>query len=581
MRLCRENVEALECKFVVYVPPTRDDNTDYHLVKFHAHLKDKTTVPYIKLLPNRQRPFWVTREGLRNHHEKKEIELETNTVKYMARQCDLPNAISKVLKDFKNRNNLRKLSASPYLYGSDILSTTLLKKEYQDRYPDAVTPYTVSAFDVETDMLQEPDGRHRDIIMASATFKNRCVTAILKRFTKGHADFENRCREAATRYIGEIMERRGINWEIVFVDTPAQIIQTCFSRLHTWQPDFVAAWNMDFDINAVLYNLKKEGIDPADVFSDPKVPYGHRFFEYKQGISQKVTASGKIQPLEPSEIWNTVFTPASFYFIDPMCVYRRLRIAKGKDPSYSLDAILEKEKLQRKLKFEAADGYYKADWHIFMQEHYPVEYVVYNLYDCIGIEELDDRVKDLQLAVPMQCGPSDFRNFSSQPRRTVDDLHFFVQELGYVYASTSSEMRTDIDDLTVDPDDWIITLPAHLVDDNGLKCIEEYPDLVTNIRVHVADLDVSASYPNGGVVFNTSKATTSREIIEVAGVREQDVRQQGINLSGGRSNAMEFCQVMFGTPSMNEMLAAYQESLGIEPTVKPKPKNRVKELESA
>ena len=40
---------------------------------------------------------------------------------------------------------------------------------------------------------------------------------------------------------------------------------------------------------------------------------------------------------------------------------------------------------------------------------------------------------------------------------------------------------------TLDLTGWVITLPAHLVADNGLKCIEENPELRTNIRGHVGD----------------------------------------------------------------------------------------------
>jgi len=36
-------------------------------------------------------------------------------------------------------------------------------------------------------------------------------------------------------------------------------------------------------------------------------------------------------------------------------------------------------------------------------------------------------------------------------------------------------------------------LPAHMVADNGLKIVEENPNLSTNIRAFTADLDVSSS----------------------------------------------------------------------------------------
>ena len=68
---------------------------------------------------------------------------------------------------------------------------------------------------------------------------------------------------------------------------------------------------------------------------------------------------------------------------------------------------------------------------------------------------------------------------------------------------------------------------------------------------------MSASYPNGGVVFNISKATTAKELCQIEGVMEITRRQQGINLSGGHTNAMEFCQEMFGMPRMDAVLDAF------------------------
>ncbi len=71
-------------------------------------------------------------------------------------------------------------------------------------------------------------------------------------------------------------------------------------------------------------------------------------------------------------------------------------------------------------------------------------------------------------------------------------------------------------------------------------------------------LDVAAAYPNNECVYNISKETTKREICEIEGILEETYRAQGINLSGGRTNATEYCQTMFGLPHMDKMLAHYK-----------------------
>ena len=73
-------------------------------------------------------------------------------------------------------------------------------------------------------------------------------------------------------------------------------------------------------------------------------------------------------------------------------------------------------------------------------------------------------------------------------------------------------------------------------------------------------LDVSASYPNGGAVFNISKETTKTELCKIRGVTEQTQRMQGINLSGGVSNSVEFATAMYGLPSMETLLEAFNQT---------------------
>jgi len=139
----------------------------------------------------------------------------------------------------------------------------------------------------------------------------------------------------------------------------------------------------------------------------------------------------------------------------------------------------------------------------------------------------------------------------------VDQLHYYCLKQGRVIGTTSDEMTNDLDKLTIGLRNWIIMLPAHLVADNGLRIIEESPDLSTNIRCHIGDLDVAASYPNGGAVFNISKETTRKELVEIEGISEYTRRMQGINLSAGQTNAVEVCVGLFNMPTLDTLLEAF------------------------
>jgi hypothetical protein len=566
-----------ECRFAVYCPPPNGSDDDFHLIKEIAHFPDGTKKAQTRLVKNYKRPFWVTKKGCQNHEQKKEWEELAKLDKFETTQYKLNDAIKKAVGMPWFQGDPRQLSRNPYLYGSDILSTAVIKKTYQQKWPNLMSQYSVACFDTEKDVVYGTD----EINMATISFGKKVFTAVQKSFVEGLSDVQNRAQAAFQKYLSaidmkdkkgepivvDVIAKRGLEWELVIVETEIDVIVECMKKAHEWKPDFVAIWNIDFDMGMMIKACEKANYDPAHIFSDPSVPPAYRHFKYKQGPKQKKTASGKITPIKPADQWHTVYCPSSFYFIDAMCVYRKIRIAKGEEPSYALDAILDKILGARKLKFKEAEQYTKLEWHQFMQQNYKLEYIIYNVFDCVSMELLDETTLDLAVALPGGSGCSDFGNFKSQPRRTVDDLHYFALEHGLVIGSTSDEMQSELDQLTLGLENWIVTLPAHLVADNGLQLIEEYPTLRTNIRVHVADLDVSASYPNGEVVFNIGKCTTKKELCSIEGVPEQLQRAQGINLSAGHTNAVEFCVDLYKLPEMDTWLRAFQQSRGQQQTV--------------
>lgn len=561
----KEDIVGVECRHVFYLPPPNNDKRrdDFHLSKEIIHTKDGRRVPHVRLWKNFKRRFWVAREGFRKYQQKKEWEDIRKLQEFKARQCDLQDACARALGKQAYRGSMRRLQNDPHLYGTDILSTSVIKQEiYRDRFPDLNTPSTLAVCDTETDMINGTE----QVIMTTITYRDKAFTAITKDFLKRHGNAVQKIQELAMVHIAETMKARGIKWEIVVVESDVDSIYECIMKAHEWKPDFLTFWNVDFDMTKIMEAFERRNINPADVFCDPIVPREYRYFEYIRGASQKVTASGKVTPIKPAARWHTVDCPASFYIVDAMCAFRQIRTGQPERQSYALDAILKAEldgKIQ-KLKFEEANHVKGAEWHIFMQRHFELEYVVYNLFDCICVELLDEKTKDLCTAMPSAAAMSDYRKFNSQPRRTCDKLHYFVLQRGKVMGTTGETMEHEYDKLTIGLKDWIVMLPAHQVADNGLRIIKDAPHLATNIRLHVGDLDVSASYPYGEAVFNISRETTHLELIDIEGVSEFDRRMQGINLSSGATNAVEFCTTLFGLPTPAQWLDAFQADMAAD-----------------
>lgn len=509
----KEDIVGAECRHVIYIPPVGDSKDDYHFCKEILHVKqgDKVIqVPNIRIIPNYKIKYWITKEHWQKKHtQKKEWEDIDKLRMFETTRAKLLESASKSLGMYKPPRSMRQLARSPYLYGTDISSTAAVKQEvYRSRFPNLFTPSTVAASDTETCVY------NGNVLMQTLSCKEKVYSAIDRNFLKsvgGDDAYKKKVlQEALIKYLGQdepvldkngnpvldengnpkytnIVKDRNIKWEIDLVEDEGVIVWNVLQKAHQWKPDIMAFWNMTFDIKKMNDALNKYKINPANAWSDPIVPEAYRFFDYVEGQPQKVTASGKVTPIPVQARWHTVTTPASFYVLDAMCCYKQVRTGKQEEREYSLDFILNKHLKRGKLKFTAADGLAKADWHIFMQKNYPVEYVIYNLFDCIGIEMLDEKTMDLSVSVPSGAAMSDYSKFNSQPRRVCDKLHYFVLERGRVMGTTSDQMTTELDKKTISLRDWIVMLPAHLVADNGLRIIEEYPELSSNIRLHVGD----------------------------------------------------------------------------------------------
>ena len=550
-----DDIKGYECKHVVYTRSNnRDSRDDALIIKKVIHLKNGDQIPTLDVEVNYKRDFYIERN--QDYTEKKTQQKLRRLQKFSCTQTNLMPSLSRALGRGKLQGGLRTVARNPYIYGADISTPALRKQEFRTQYPDCISANRVAVFDIETDVV---NGTMKPICM-SLTFKDKVYLVAVRSWCGDIQDYVKKCHEAAAKYIGDHMEARNITLEVEVVDTPGQMVVETFKRAHMWQPDFVTIWNINFDLPKCLEVLKEEGIDPAMVFSDPRVPDEYKFFRYKEGSATKTTATGRVDSIHPAERWHTAECPASFFLIDSMCVYKRIRMAKQNESSYGLDAVMKKNlKNLGKLKFTEADAYSGLQWHIFMQANYKVEYSIYNVFDCIGVELLDEKIKDLQLVITTQSKASEYTIYNSQPKRLVDDFYFFCLERGFVVASCSDEMVHELDQYVTDMKGWIVTLPSHQTVDNGLNIIEEMPDVRTYIRSHVADLDIVSTYPNVQVILNISRETTRRELYKIAGVPDRIQRMQGINITGGHVNAVEVVCAVMKAPTFDQLLEDFEK----------------------
>lgn len=338
----KDEVVGIEAKHITYVTNQNGKSNDLHVVKEIVHLKDKTLVPRLRFVEDYQRPYYITEKGQQNHKEKKDYEYLNKLRKYTSTQINLAKSIANVTKHF-GRPYLKELGRSPYLYGSDVSSSSLLKSDYKKSFPDVSSPNTVAGGDIETNVYSSE--REGEIICMSVTHKTNVFLAYLKDWV---SDIDDPIQATLDELesipeLAKMKRVRNLDIQVVVVDSPVDIIKQCIGKLHEWKPDFFSFWNMNFDMSTILATLEHYGVDPKYIFSDPSVPNNYKYFHYKEDKPLNISAGGVSKSKSPAEQWHWITTPASFQCIDAMSTYRLVRLAGGKDSSYALDYILEKE----------------------------------------------------------------------------------------------------------------------------------------------------------------------------------------------------------------------------------------------
>ena len=540
-----------ELKFSFHYPYDVDGK-DIHIAKLVHIEEDGTRTSELKIIEDYQVPFWITKDRYRNHKQKKSWESESKLIRRECSYNELPQRIGRAI-GMRRATTLRDVFISPYVYGANISSTTLLKHEYnKDLQP---TPYTVAAYDIETDTDTDT------ILMASiamltpedSKYEGRIYLYVTKDFA------ETDTKTLRKRIVNRVLELLGpkldiVKWyvELSVVQNEMEVVRESFMRAHIWKPDFLTIWNMSFDITKVMECCDRWGVDYKDIFCDPNLDKKYRLFQWRPGQTVKVTTDGTKRPIPNSEQWHSVIASASFYIIDSMAVYRRLRLAAAQLPGgYGLDNVLNVELGERKLKLPEADKYTGLAWHKFMVKNYRDEYMIYNMWDTISMLYLDKKTNDLASSFPMFAGYSDFHTFNSSTKVMGSQIYFYLREIEMVPGTPDPNAEND--PLLLGLRGWISTLPAVHIVDNGLKALKDYPDIHTNIRAAVFDADAVSSYPSDITALNVSKETCIRELVEVEGMNRDEMKLEGMNLIMNNVNSVRFVSKTMGLPSFMDI----------------------------
>lgn len=221
--------------------------------------------------------------------------VEPVTVKYSGLNLDIAKRIGCEDQFFENiRNNQagmnRMVHFNPMLMSSDIGIEAFYRMEFDRTYKNEVFTPTKAYLDIETDIYyinnRFPLPGECPINAVSLVMENNKTQYefLLKDKTNPHTyEFENyvsannfgeEFRSFLIDNVGGINKAKkykiyDYDFKIIFFDSEIQLIQAVFNVINMYQPDFVLAWNMAFDIPFFIERIRNLGFNPIDIICHP------------------------------------------------------------------------------------------------------------------------------------------------------------------------------------------------------------------------------------------------------------------------------------------------------------------------
>lgn len=562
---------AKVCKHAAQSINRFDKKKDLLCAKITNIHEDGTRSNTLVSVENYRQPIWIVKEEKRKFKQHKDYIEESACKEYKVNRSQLAAAINKYYYGRSDSSyDIRQAKNNPHVFGLDQTPPVHFKRKYFERYGDhqETEAYTLAAYDVEGDM------RKKDVpvMMASVTMKEKAYFAAVRGWYSEMAgkhleDHEilAKLKEAEYEHLAGHLKRRNCTVEYELFDTAGQVVNACIQKMHQWEPDWVAAWNAAYDMEANERALLADGFNLAEVYSDPRIPREYKSYKYHPGRTHKHKEDGTKMPLEWQERFPTIRTMATFQMVDAGSFYAiKRQPTEGKLQDTSLQGIATKEdvpgKLYTKEGFEQGVG--SPQWHRYMQANYPYIYSMYNICDNFVIEEINEQTSDFTLSLPMLLKYSEYFNYVSQPSVISDTLSFMARERGFVWGSTPSNRDRQFADKLPTLGDWIALLDTEKNASFGKPLFAGLPDVFSNGRTDTSDIDVEGAYPTATLALNAGGKTTMAEVYGIQGADPMKFREIAVNYaSSTQANAFGLCHDLFRFPQPANLQASFEDVL--------------------
>ena len=509
-------------------------------------------VDHLNIIRDPVRPFWITKPQFRDHHYKKEFEHISRLDQYICHDSELQYKLAQALglPAWQKYKSIRELCTSPYVYGADISTETLIRQKYSDRLPKGYVPkLTKGAFDIENEVRGE--GR---INVLTFIHEHTIYTAALKEYCriydKANDKFTPATTEDCLKVIHEVIGSELVKhkFDLVFTihESELDLIRWIFEKIHECKTDFIGIWNMGYDIPKILDRIEKLGGDPVDIMVPKEIPPEYRYVYWKEDGAKRDHFTDK---------WHWMSITGYSQFIDSMCLYARLRKVYGRDSSYSLDYISNKELGQGKLHFGEITNHWHAQTYEFLT------YIAYNINDVLIMMLMEWKNNDID-AIYGLCGYSLMAQFASQTTQVQNESYHYgktQKDDPRLPASIGRAMYNEWDSQFMKAGGTV--LPPDKAVGVGVKALKGV-NHTTQVSVATNDLDVSSMYPSTISAFNISKETQLAASLSINGFKPEALELYFSAITRPDLNAAEICSIFYGLPNYEQLEEEFEKEFG-------------------
>lgn len=490
------------------------------------------------------RPFFVTKPEFRDHDYKKEFEEINKCDIYRVHDSELTRTLASALGYRFNPKrtyiNLKQLCNSPYVYCADVPSEVIVKQYYLKKTPvGKVIQLSKGGLDIETEVRDE-----ERINVITFIHEHEVYTCALKEYckiykenseTEYHEANEKDCLKVIHDLLDPFLKEHNFNIHFHIEEDELELIKWIFDRIHECKTDYIGIWNMGFDIPKIIQRIKALNGNVEEILCHPEVPVDYRYVKWNED-SEKVDHF--------TDKWHWISIAGYSQFVDSMCLYARLRKVYGREPSYSLDAISNKELGTGKLHFGEITN------HWYMQNFHFLEYIAYNINDVLIMEVMEWKNNDIDSLLGLS-GKSLCQSFSHQTSMLRDSAYSYGLSRGKCVASAGTSMATDFDLMQEKVGGTV--LPPNKAIGVGAKVVEEMPNQPTTVALFVNDLDFSQMYPSTMSMANISKETALLNTIKINGHSQEENEIFYAGVIRPSCNAVEAVHHFYGLADYEEI----------------------------